>query len=184
MIKVSKTKLKGVLLIEPNIFEDFRGQYIETFNKELYRKEGIDIRFIQDDISVSKKNVLRGIHGDDITWKLVSCSYGKFYLVVVNCDQDSKDFGKWQSFILSDKNRSQVLIPPKYGNGHLVLSDLTIFHYKQSTYYNPKHQFSYTWDDPRLKIHWPIKNPILSQRDKLGHYVKKNENSFWHNFNY
>jgi len=171
MIKISKTNLKDVLLIKPSVFEDFRGQYIETFNKELYQKQGIDIKFIQDDISVSKKDVLRGIHGDNQTWKLISCFFGKFYLVVVNCNKNSNDFGKWQSFILSDKNRLQVLIPPKYGNAHLVLSDLTIFHYKQSTYYNPKAQFSYKWNDPGFKILWPIKNPILSQRDKLDHYI-------------
>lgn len=171
MIKISKTKLEGVLLIKPDVFKDFRGQYIETYNKELYRKNGIDIKFIQDDISVSRKNVLRGIHGDDQTWKLISCLYGKFYLVVVDYDKNSKDFGKWQSFILSDKNRLQVLVPPKYGNAHLILSKLAIFHYKQSTYYNPKAQFTYKWNDPRFKISWPIKNPILSQRDKSGHYV-------------
>lgn len=166
MIKVSKTKLKGVLLVQPSIFEDFRGQYIETFNEEIYRKKGIDIKFIQDDISVSKKNVLRGIHGDNLTWKLISCLYGELYQVVVNCDENSKDFGKWQSFILSDKNRFQILIPPKHGNAHLVLSDKAIFSYKQSTYYNRKIQFSYKWNDPRFKIRWPIKNPILSKRDK------------------
>lgn len=166
MIKVSKTKLKNVLLVQPSIFKDFRGQYVETFNEENYRKEGIDVKFIQDDISLSLKNVLRGIHGDDITWKLISCLYGKIYQVVVNCDKNSKDFGKWQSFILSDKNRCQLLIPPKYGNAHLVLSKEAIFSYKQSTYYDPKRQFSYKWNDPRFKIRWPINNPILSKRDE------------------
>lgn len=170
MIKISKTNLKGVLLIQPEIFEDFRGQYIETFNKEFYQKHGIDIKFIQDDISVSKKDVLRGIHGDNETWKLISCLYGKFYLVVVNCDKNSKNFGKRQSFVLSDKNRLQVLVPPKYGNAHLILSKIAIFHYKQSTYYQPKKQFTYKWNDPRFKIDWPIKNPILSKRDQMGHW--------------
>jgi len=92
--------------------------------------------------------------------------YGRFYLVVVNCDTESKDFGKWQSFVLSDKNRLQVLVPPKHGNAHLVLSDMSIFHYKQSTYYDPAKQFAYKWDDPQLNIWWPIKDPILSQRDR------------------
>ena len=168
MIKVSKTNLEGVLLIQPDVFKDFRGQYIETYNSELYCKKGIDVKFVQDDISVSKKNVLKGIHGDDKTWKLISCLYGKFYLVVVNCDKKSKDFDKWQSFILSDKNHLQVLVPPKYGNAHLVLSKTTVFHYKQSTYYNPEKQFTYKWNDPKFKIWWPVKNPILSQRDKIG----------------
>lgn len=167
MIKVSKTNLEGVLVIKPDVFEDFRGHYIETYNEELYREAGIDIKFIQDDISVSTKNVLRGIHGDNITWKLVSCLYGKFYLVEVNCDTNSKDFGKWQSFILSEKNRLQVLVPPKYGTAHLILSESAIFHYKQSTYYNPKIQFTYKWNDPKFKIWWPLENPILSQKDQL-----------------
>ena len=170
MIKVLKTQLNGVLLIKPDVFEDFRGQYVETYNEELYRKNGIDIKFIQDDISVSTKNVLRGIHGDNETWKLISCLYGKFYFVVVNCDSNSKDFGKWQSFVLSDRNRLQVLIPPKYGNAHLVLSDMTIFHYKQSNYYNPSKQFTHKWNDPKFNIWWPIKNPIVSQRDDPNYY--------------
>jgi len=166
MIKVSKTKLKGVLLIEPSIFKDFRGEFIETYNEELYRKKVNSIKFIQDDIAVSKKNVLRGIHGDNLTWKLISCLYGELYQVVVNCDKSSKDFGKWQSFILSDKNKFQLLVLPKYGNAYLVMSDKAVFSYKQSTYYNRKSQFSYKWNDSRFKIQWPIKNPILSKRDK------------------
>ncbi len=170
-MNMQKTDLEGVLLISLDIFKDFRGEYIETYNEELYCENGINVKFIQDDISISKKNVLRGIHGDNKTWKLVSCLYGEFYLVVVNCDKDSSNFGKWGSFNLSDKNRNQVLIPPKYGNGHLILSEQAIFHYKQSTYYNAKGQFTYKWDDPQLKISWPVKEPILSERDKVGHYV-------------
>jgi dTDP-4-dehydrorhamnose 3,5-epimerase len=171
MIDIQPTKLPGVLLIKPAIFEDHRGEYIELYNEDLFREKGITAKFIQDDISVSSKHVLRGIHGDGETWKLISCLHGRFYLMVVNCDKDSESFGKWHSFVLSDKNRQQVLIPPKHGNGHLVLSDMAIFHYKQNTYYNPKGQFSYTWNDPQFKMWWPIKNPILSQRDEAGHFV-------------
>ncbi len=166
MIEVSKTKLEGVLLIKLHVFEDHRGAYVETYNEELYRKNGIDIKFVQDDISISSKNVLKGIHGDSKTWKLVSCLYGKFYLVVVNWDDASPQFGQWESFVLSDQNRLQVLVPPKFGNGHLVLSELAIFHYKQSTYYNRPGQFTLLWNDPKLNIWWPIKNPILSRRDE------------------
>jgi dTDP-4-dehydrorhamnose 3,5-epimerase len=170
-MKISKTKLDDVLLFEPEVFEDFRGQYVETYNEQFFRDNGIHVKFVQDDISVSSRHVLRGIHGDGETWKLVSCMHGKFYLVVVNCDKESPNFGKWQSFVLSDSNRHQVLIPPKHGNGHVVLSETAIFHYKQNTYYNPKGQFTYIWNDPQLKIWWPIKNPFLSQRDELGHFV-------------
>jgi dTDP-4-dehydrorhamnose 3,5-epimerase len=171
-MQVSKTKLEGVLLIKLEAFDDFRGQYVETYNEKLYHEHGITVRFVQDDISVSSRNVLRGIHGDAETWKLISCLYGKFYLMVVNCDRESKAFGKSQSFTLSDTNRCQVLIPPKHGNGHVVLSDQAIFHYKQNTYYNPKGQFTYRWNDPQLKLWWPVKDPILSQRDEFGHFVE------------
>ena len=171
MMQVTKTKLDGVLLIKPEIFEDWRGQYVETYNEEQYNKAGITVKFVQDDISVSSRHVLRGIHGDAETWKLVSCHVGKFYLVVVNCDKESKSFGKWQGFTLSEGNRQQVLIPPKHGNGHVVLTDQAMFHYKQNTYYNPKGQFTYKWNDPALKLWWPVKNPLISQRDEVGHFV-------------
>jgi dTDP-4-dehydrorhamnose 3,5-epimerase len=170
-MQVSRTKLEGVLLVKPEVFEDFRGQYVETYNDKLYAEHGITAKFVQDDISVSSRHVLRGIHGDAETWKLVSCLYGRFYLVVVNCDKQSKSFGQWQSFVLSDANRLQVLIPPGHGNGHVVLSDQAIFHYKQSSYYNPKGQFTYKWDDADLRIWWPVKQPLVSQRDELGRFA-------------
>lgn len=170
-MEVTSTGLDGVLLIKPIIFEDFRGEYVETYNEKEYHKHGITWNFIQDDISVSTRNILRGIHGDAETWKLISCLYGKFYLVVVDCDTGSPSFGKWQSFTLSDKNRWQVLVPPRHGNGHLVMSETTIFHYKQTTYYNPKGQFTYHWNDPRFNIWWPIRNPIVSRRDEEGRFV-------------
>ncbi len=171
MIEVSKTKLEGVLLIKLHAFEDHRGEYVETYNEDLFRKNGISVKFVEDDISVSVKNVLRGIHSDSEAWKLISCLYGKLYLVVVDCDTDSKDFGKWQHFVLSDTNRQQVLVPPNHGVAHLVLSSKAIFHYKQSAYYDPARQSTYKWNDPRFSIRWSIKNPILSQRDEVGHYV-------------
>ena len=171
MISFEKSKLDGVLIIKPLVFEDHRGEYVETYNEKIFKENGIDIKFVQDDFSISEKNVLRGIHGDLKTWKLVSCPYGKFYLVVVNNDEKSKQYKKWTSFVLSDKNRWMVLIPPKFGNGHLVLSDTALFHYKQSTYYDPKDQFTIQWNDPNINFWWPIKNPMLSKRDEVGHYV-------------
>ena len=93
-MQVSKTEMEGVLLIRLGVFEDFRGEYIETYNEAIYNENGINVDFVQDDISVSSQNVLRGIHGDSETWKLISCLHGKFYLVVVNCDTESKSFGK------------------------------------------------------------------------------------------
>jgi dTDP-4-dehydrorhamnose 3,5-epimerase len=165
-MEMKPTRLTGVTLITPpTIFEDFRGSYIELYNEDLYRKAGIDATFVQEDISVSTRHVLRGIHGDGETWKLVSCLHGKFYLVVVNWDETSPQYRQWESFVLSDQNRQQVLIPPKFGNGHLVLSESAIFHYKQSTYYNRAGQFTVLWNDPTLNIWWPVNDPILSRRD-------------------
>ena len=166
MIKISKTNLDGVLLIDLDAFNDFRGQYVETYNEDIYKKSGIDIKFVQDDIAVSSKGVLRGIHGDLKNWKLISCLQGEIYVVIVNCDIESKNFGKWQAFTLSGEKRQQILVPPKHGNSYLTLSEKSIYHYKQSVYYNREEQFTYKWNDPRFKISWPIKNPILSERDK------------------
>ena len=165
-MKVEKTKLDGVLQITPpTVFEDWRGEYVETYNEQLYREQGIDVQFVQDDISVSDRHVLRGLHGDASTWKLISCLYGKFYLVVVNNDPESPQYRQWASFVLSDANRKQVLIPPKFGNGHLVLSDKAIFHYKQNTYYDRAGQFTLLWNDPEIDLWWPVPNPLVSRRD-------------------
>jgi dTDP-4-dehydrorhamnose 3,5-epimerase len=165
LIEITKSKLDGVLVIKPKAFEDHRGVYVEIYNEDEYREKGVTVKFVQDDISSSSRNVLRGIHGDNTTWKLVSCLHGRFYLVVINWDKSSKQFGQWDSFVLSANNRHQVLIPPKFGNGHLVTSERAIFHYKQSTYYNRMGQFTLLWNDPKLNIWWPIKNPIVSKRD-------------------
>ena len=173
MIEVSKTQLEGVLLIKLDVFKDHRGEYVETYNEDLYRQNGIDVKFVQDDISVSTKNVLRGIHSDLETWKLISCLWGELYLVIVDCDTESRDFGKWQSFVLSEVNKYQVLVPPKYGNGHQCLSRKSIFHYKQSAYYDPSRQFTIKWNDPEFRIWWPMKDPMLSRRDEEGRYVQE-----------
>jgi dTDP-4-dehydrorhamnose 3,5-epimerase len=170
-MRVEKTKLEGVMLIKLDVFEDFRGQYVETYNEDLYKENGIAVKFRQDDISVSSRHVLRGVHGDGETWKLISCLYGSFYLAVVNNDRDSPQYKQWQGFTLSDTNRWQVLVPPNFGNGHVVLTDTAIFHYKQNTYYNPKGQFTIVWNDPDYGVWWPITAPILSRRDQAGRFV-------------
>lgn len=168
---VEKTTLDGVLLIKLDCFEDHRGEYVELYNENLYRSKGIDIDFVEDDISIATRGVIKGIHGDFSTWKLISCLHGKFYLVVVNCDSESNDYGKWESFVLSEINKHQVLVPPKHGNGHLCLSEKSIFHYKQSEYYDPSRQFTVKWNDPKFNIWWPVNNPILSKRDETGSFV-------------
>lgn len=184
-MKVFKTKLEGVLVFKLDPFEDFRGEYVEIFNEKNYMaeikkllrgtqyvKDAANLKFVEDDISTGNRGVIKGIHGDSRTWKLITCLYGKFYFVVLNHNKKSAGYGKWEAFNLSDKNRLQVLVPPLYGNGHLVLSEYTIFHYKQSEYYNPADQFKVKWNDPEFKIWWPVKNPILSQRDEEGSSIE------------
>ncbi|OGY99373.1 MAG: hypothetical protein A3B13_01090 [Candidatus Liptonbacteria bacterium RIFCSPLOWO2_01_FULL_45_15] len=172
-MKVEKTSLEGVLLLKPEplrdgkgeIFEDMRGAFIETYSEAKYKEQGINIRFVEDDLSISKKDVLRGMHGDDRTWKLISCVYGKMFFAALNGDKKSAEFGKWEAFDLNDENRWRVLVPPMYGSGYLALTDKIIVQYKQSEHYKPGGQFTYKWNDPRFNIPWPVKNPVLTPRD-------------------
>ena len=173
---IEKTKLDGVMLIKPEVFEDHRGWYTMTYNERDYAKalepHGVTApRFVEDDISISTANVLRGIHGDRRTCKLISCLEGKFYLVVINNVEGHKQHRQWTAFTLSEHNRHQVLVPAGFGNGHLVLSERAIFSYKQSAYYDPDAQFTMVWNDPALGIWWPTTDPILSRRDQIGHFV-------------
>lgn len=163
---VGTGEIDGLLTVTPGVFEDFRGYYVETYNEEEYRAAGISVHFVQDDISVSRQGVLRGLHGDAKTWKLISCLMGEIYLAVLDCREDSPTKGRWQGFTISDRNRLQVLVPPGVANGHTILSDRAIFHYKQSEYYNPETQFTIKWNDPAHGIWWPIRHPIMSARDR------------------
>ncbi len=165
-LNVQTCPLDGVLLIDPSTkFEDFRGEYVELYNAVEYKAAGISYDFVEDDISVSRQHVLRGIHGDQKTAKLVSCLHGSFYLAVVNNIKDSPQYRKWTAFTLSDRNRRQVLIPPGFGNGHVVLTETAMFHYKQTKAYDRDSQFTLLWNDPTVNIWWPISNPLISQRD-------------------
>jgi len=161
----SKT-LPEVVIVQPDIHYDYRGEYIETWNKEFYKVLG-NIDFKQDDISTSVKHTLRGLHGDFETWKLVQCIYGSLLQVVVDMRSHSPNYLKYDMFSINDKNRTQILIPPGFANGHLVMSDFGIFSYKQSTLYTGAGaQFTVKWNHPKVNITWPIENPILSLRDK------------------
>ena len=166
-MEIQKTSLEGVLAVCPEIHEDFRGRNISIYNEQEYAANGIPTKFVEDKISTSFRNVLRGIHRDPDTWKLITCLYGRIYLAVVNCNEQSPQFGKWLPFTLTSENHLQVLVPPEYGNAHLVLSEQAVFHYKWSDYYHPERQFRYRYDDPRFNIYWPVKNPILSPRDAV-----------------
>ena len=169
MFEVSTSKNLGLRVMTPSVFEDHRGQFIETFNLEAFDEEGGEIRFVRDAISVSHRHVLRGIHYDDCTWKLIQCLHGEIFFVVIDLREDSETYLRWDSFTLSDQNRLQVLVPPRHGNGHLVLSESCIFHYKLSEYYDSDRERIFRWDDERAAIEWPVREPVLSQKDALGY---------------
>ncbi|MDE7219975.1 MAG: dTDP-4-dehydrorhamnose 3,5-epimerase [Oscillospiraceae bacterium] len=164
-MNIQETSLSGVYLIIPSVHEDERGNFYETYNQKAYFTAGLTADFVQDDISMSFQGVLKGMHGDSGTYKLVQCVYGSIYSVILNCNEASPDFGKWQSFILSAENKNQLYIPPMYGNGYCVLSDVAVYSYKQSTYYGDYQQFTYKWNDPRFQIKWPEIAAIFSKRD-------------------
>jgi dTDP-4-dehydrorhamnose 3,5-epimerase len=158
------TEIEGIKLIKPTVHEDYRGTNFESYNASDYYQ--IPNQFVVDSISTSRKHVLRGIHGDHKTTKLISCLYGTIYFVVLDCRSGSKTFHQWQSFTLSDTNKHQVLVPPGFGNAHLVMSDECVFSYKLDQYYERSSQFTLRWNDEQFNIYWPIKHPILSERDR------------------
>ena len=164
---IKDTTLPCVSLITTDRFEDYRGELGGTYDECAYHTAGLNAKILYDMVSMSYKNVLRGIHGDRETTKLVQCLYGTVFSVVVNCDESSPDFGRWQSFILSDRNHHQLYIPPLYGNGYYVLSDSSIYTYKMTKPHSDI-QFTYAWNDSRFNIRWPTDRPILSARDDLG----------------
>lgn len=166
MICVEETSLKGVYLVKPKAHEDARGNFYETYNEKEYKEAGLTATFVQDDVSRSIKGVLKGMHGDPGTYKLVQCVYGEVYAVILNCDENSPDFGKWEPFVLSAENKHQLYIPPMYGNGYFVVSDVAVYTYKQSTYYGEYKQFTYKYNDPRFGIVWPSEASVISERDK------------------
>jgi dTDP-4-dehydrorhamnose 3,5-epimerase len=165
---VQDTELNGVKRIVTDRFEDYRGELGGVYDEKLYYNAELTAKFTYDMVSMSYKNVLRGLHGDTETTKLVQCLYGTVYNVVINCDETSAEFGKWQGFILSDKNHHQLYIPPKHGNGVYVLSESCIYTYKMTKAHS-NNQFTYAWNDPRFGIRWPTNSPILAARDDCIH---------------
>jgi dTDP-4-dehydrorhamnose 3,5-epimerase len=155
-----------VQVIEPDIFTDYRGEIWTSYHRDTFSE---NLNFKHDKYSTSRRGVLRGIHGDYKTWKLVSCLYGELYFVVVDNRPESDTYLQWRWIILSDKNRKQVLLPPGFGNAFYVLSDRSLFSYKlhyPGKYSGVDEQFTIKWDDSRLGIDWPTSNPILQPRDK------------------
>jgi dTDP-4-dehydrorhamnose 3,5-epimerase len=156
--------INDVIIREQDTFTDYRGDLYTIWNDNDF-----DLNFNHDKVSTSRKHVLRGIHGDNKSWKLVTCLYGEIYFVILDNRKTSNTFLQWESMMLTDRNRKQVLIPPGVGNGFLVMSHRSVFHYKWSyegKYPDVDQQFTIKWNDPIVGVDWPIDNPILSKRDK------------------
>jgi dTDP-4-dehydrorhamnose 3,5-epimerase len=162
--------IKDVWILRPSVNEDLRGNIWTSFLKDEVEKLIPDnLYFKHDKFSSSKKNVLRGIHGDSKSWKLVTCVFGEILQVVVDLREGSSTYLKWQSFKIDSNNQQSVLIPPQMGNAYYVYSDNALYHYKlaySGSYLDAKDQFSLKWNDDRIGIDWPISNPILSLRDR------------------
>ena len=161
-------KFKEVKIHRPDVFRDHRGDYW-TLWKESEDEFGLNLKFNHDKVSTSKKNVIRGIHGDSKSYKLLTCLYGEAYFAIVDNRKDSPTYLQWDWIILDDKNRDRILLPPRFGNSYLILSDCAVIHYKWSyegNYPDVDEQFSLKWNDERIGINWPIDNPIVSERDK------------------
>jgi dTDP-4-dehydrorhamnose 3,5-epimerase len=167
-------EITGLIHLYPDIFYDHRGEYISTYTSVEYQFLGAE--FLEDDFSISKKNVLRGLHGDSKTKKLIQCLYGSILLAVADLREESPSYLKSHLFVLDDKSRHQVFIPEGCINGHYVLSDRCIFSYKQTEIYSgAKNQISVRYNDPWLKIPWKITDPIISERDLSAKFLKDME---------
>lgn len=169
-MKVSRTELEGVLLLEPTIHGDSRGRFFESYKKEQCLEFGIQENFVQENQSLSQKNVLRGLHYriEPDQSKLVRVIRGEVFDVVVDIRKNSPTFGKWQSFILSESNYLQLYVPVGFAHGFCVLSDTAEFLYKVSEYYSAEKEKGIIWNDPDIGIDWPVSDPILSEKDKIN----------------
>ncbi|XLQ20131.1 MAG: dTDP-4-dehydrorhamnose 3,5-epimerase [Candidatus Moraniibacteriota bacterium] len=173
-MKITKTKIEGLLIIEPDIFGDDRGFFVETYNKERYIENGIDVDFVQDNLSKSVKGVLRGLHFQKEPYaqgKLVQVVSGSVLDVAVDIRHGSETFGKWESIKLTGDNKKQFWIPQGFAHGFVALEDDTIFSYKCTNLYNKESEGAIKWDDAHLGIDWQlgqygIMEPIISDKDK------------------
>lgn len=167
-MKVIETQLAGVLIIEPKVFGDHRGFFLETFQVERYRDAGIGLPFVQDNHSRSQRGVLRGLHFQRSRpqGKLVSVSRGAVYDVAVDIKPDSPTCGQYVGVELNDENHRQLWVPPGYAHGFCVISEIADFQYKCTDYYCPEDEGGLLWNDPELSIPWPVAEPLLSAKDR------------------
>ena len=171
-LQVIKTGIEGLVIIEPQVFGDHRGFFMESWNRQVMEKLGLNYDFVQDNHSSSTvKGTLRGIHfqyGDAAQAKLVRCVRGAVLDVAVDLRKDSPTYTQWYAVELSESNHKQFLIPRGFGHGFLTLTDHVEFMYKADNYYNPKQEGGIRWNDPTINIEWGIEQPILSEKDRIA----------------
>jgi dTDP-4-dehydrorhamnose 3,5-epimerase len=170
-MKIETNHIEGLLVIKPDVFEDARGYFFESYNEERYRQQGFDVKFLQDNESKSGKNVLRGLHFQTPPYhqgKLVRVIKGAVLDVAVDLRKSSPTFGQWASIELSEQNKWMYWIPPGFAHGFLTLEQNTIFFYKCTQVYHKESEMGIFWNDPDLNIKWGIEDPIVSEKDKVA----------------
>lgn len=169
-MKITKTKIEDLIIVEPQVFEDNRGYFLESFNENVWKETlGFVPNFVQDNESMSAKSVLRGIHFQlppNEQGKLVRVIRGSVLDVAVDLRKNSPTYGKHEKVILSGKNKRQFYVPAGFGHGFLTLEDKTIFSYKCTEFYNPEKEAGILWNDEDLNIEWGVNNPIISDKDR------------------
>ncbi len=169
-MNIIKTKLEGALIIEPKVFGDKRGFFTETYHAKRYHDAGLNVTFVQDNLSLSAKGVLRGLHYQNPSpqGKLVQVLDGEVFDVAVDIRVGSPTFGQTESVILNSENKRQFYIPEGFAHGFCVLSETALFAYKCTNYYEPDYEGAIIWNDPDLDINWPVNTPNLSEKDSNG----------------
>ncbi|BCJ87798.1 dTDP-4-dehydrorhamnose 3,5-epimerase [Effusibacillus dendaii] len=178
-MKITETKLSGVFIIEPDVFEDHRGFFMESYNQEKFRGLGLDFNFVQDNQSLSVEvGTLRGLHYQlepKAQTKLVRVLSGAIYDVAVDIRKNSPTFGQWVAVELSVANKKQLLIPKGFAHGFCTIEPNTMVFYKVDEFYSPEHDRGILWNDPEIGIPWPTDNPVLSQKDQIHPSLKNAE---------
>lgn len=178
-MKIIDTAIDAVKLIEPTVFGDDRGFFMETWNARVAADAGLDLNFVQDNHSRSSRGVLRGLHYQmqDTQGKLVRVSAGAVFDVAVDVRKSSPTFGKWVGYELSAENKRMLWVPEGFAHGFLTLRDGTDFQYKCTNYYAPVHERTIAWDDPEVGVDWPLDDliPMLSEKDRVGASLAKAE---------
>lgn len=169
-MQIVGTKLAGAVIIEPSVFGDARGFFMESWNRDRYAAAGLNVDFVQDNMSFSQKGILRGLHFQNpgAQGKLVSVLVGEVFDVAVDIRRGSPTFGQWVGVWLSAENHRQFYVPPGFAHGFCVTSETALFTYKCTEFYNPQSEGCILWSDPDLAIEWPTSAPVLSDKDRRG----------------